>query len=222
MLSVDGDGRPRRKRNCVSTPLRGALAMTKTKGTLLSAASMKIYITPIEEKTGSDAVRALLGHAYRAEYGGALPEIAKTPRGKPFFPDRPDVHFSLSHSRTHVLCAISAFPVGADIESPRHISRSAMRFFCSPEELLLFDPLDLWVLKESYLKLLGGTLPDIRKMRFSRDGEKITAPDETAFPRLYRVGDCRAAVSSFGEMPADSVIHVSGSDALFCSSFDCH
>ena len=182
--------------------------------------SMKIYCAPLVEKNGSGAVRALLAHAYYADYGEAMPEIEKTPNGKPFFPKRPGVHFSLSHSRTHILCALSGEPVGADIESPRHISRSAMRFFCSPEELSVFDPLDLWVLKESYLKLLGGTLPAIRKMKFARDGERIVAPDETVISKLYRLADCRIAVSTRGDLPPDSVILVSDSVALFCGSAD--
>ena len=69
--------------------------------------------------SGSEAVYSLLGHMFKTIYGGDLPAIEKTPNGKPFFPARQDVHFSLSHSRTHVMCALSNKPVGVDIESPR-------------------------------------------------------------------------------------------------------
>ena len=115
---------------------------------------MKIYIAPlgctppgcapvdIGAQGGqyrSASAYSLLEYAYRLEYGDVLPEIKKTPNGKPFFPERPGIHFSLSHAFTHVACALSEFPVGVDIESPREISKRAMRFFCSDEELVFFD-----------------------------------------------------------------------------------
>ena len=166
-----------------------------------------IYCTARGERSGSEAVYALLDHAYRSEFGGVMPEIKKTSSGKPYFPVFPYIHFSLSHSKTHVLCALSKDPVGADIESPRKISRRTIDYFSKPEELLLFDPLDLWVLKESYIKLLGGTLPQIKKIRFSRESKngKIIAPDISVKARLYHVGDCRAAVCMLGDEPPDSI-----------------
>ena len=139
-----------------------------------------------------------------------MPEIKKTPNGKPYFPARPDIHFSLSHTRTHVLCALSDNPAGADIESPRNISKRAVRFFCSPAELTMFDLFDLWVLKESYIKLIGGTLMNIKSLRFSRVNGKIVTQDENAISKLYRIGDCRAAVSSYGTEPPDSIELING------------
>ena len=169
---------------------------------------MKLYCSPCGDLGGSAAVYALLGTAFRQEYGYDLPGIAKTSNGKPYFPDKPGIHFSLSHARTHVFCGLSGAPIGVDIESPRLISERAKDFFCSPEELRFFDPLDLWVLKESYVKLLGATLPLIRNLRFSRDGERIITPDAGAASRLFQINDCRAAVSTFGEFPPDVQILV--------------
>ena len=154
---------------------------------------------------GSADVYSLLEYAFMTEYGGNLPEIKKTPNGKPFFPGRPDVHFSLSHSATHVLCALSDGPVGADIESPRIISGRAIQYFCSPEERSLFDPLDLWVLKESYIKLVGGMLPLVKSIRFSFENGRIITKDRSSVSMLYRIGVCRAAVSIHsGDLP-DSI-----------------
>jgi len=167
---------------------------------------MVIFYTSRGEKSGSDAVYALLETAFISEFGGDLPEIKKTPNGKPYFPDRPDIHFSLSHARTHVLCAISREPVGCDIESPRKISERAMDFFCSPGEMALFDPLDLWVLKESYVKLFGWTFASIKKLSFSRDGDKIIVPDPSVTARLYHADGCRAAVCSLDPLLPDSIV----------------
>lgn len=166
---------------------------------------MKIFYAARNGYSGSAAAYSLLEYAFRSEHGGALPEIKKTPNGKPYFPERPELHFSLSHAGTHVLCAVSGKPVGADIESPRLVSERATRFFSTPEELRLFHPLDLWVLKESYIKLIGGTLVLMKEIRFSRAGDRIIPPDSTTVSRLYTLGDCRAAVSGTDEPPPDSI-----------------
>ena len=167
---------------------------------------MMLFCTPLESKSGTEAVYALLEHAFRINYGVNLPEIMKTPRGKPYFPSFPEVHFSLSHTKTHVFCALSDSPVGCDIESPRQISQPALRFFSSPEELDLFEPLDLWVLKESYVKLFGQTIASIRKLRFSLHGQRIVAPDASVEAKLYRISDCSAAVCSVYSKPPDSFV----------------
>lgn len=168
-------------------------------------ADMIVYCTQLNGRGGSEAVYALLEHAFKKEYRADLPEIKKTSRGKPYFPGMPDIHFSLSHTKTHVLCVISDCPVGCDIESPREISERALGFFCSAEELSLFDPLDLWVLKESYIKLFGQTIAALRGLRFSRDGGRIIVPDTSVAARLYSVGGCRAAVCCQGNIPVESI-----------------
>ena len=167
---------------------------------------MLMYCKPLVSKSGSEAVYALLEHAFLVKYGRNMPEIRKTPHGKPYFPEFPYVYFSLSHAKTHVLCAISDSPVGCDIESPRQISRSALRFFSSPEELDLFEPLDLWVLKESYIKLFGQTIASIRTLRFSLAGDRIIVPDTSVEAKLYRICDCSAAVCSMCSKPPDSIV----------------
>ena len=62
---------------------------------------------------------SLLAYAVRAVWGIALPETAELPGGKPYFPACPQVHFSVSHTRTAALVAVSAAPVGADVEQVR-------------------------------------------------------------------------------------------------------
>ena len=166
---------------------------------------LKIFCAPRCELNGSTAVYSLLDYAFQAEFGEPLPEIKKTSAGKPFFPDKPEIHFSLSHARTHVLCALSDHPVGIDIESPRDVSERAIRFFCSPEEFMLFNPLELWVLKESYIKFIGGKLLMVKTIRFSRDNRRIITPDKYAFSKLYHIENCCAAVTSSADSFPESV-----------------
>ena len=48
---------------------------------------------------------SLLAYAVRAVWGIDLPETAELPGGKPYFPARPQLHFSVSHTRTAALVA---------------------------------------------------------------------------------------------------------------------
>ena len=162
---------------------------------------MKLYCKKRGKFNQTAETYDFLEYLFYLNYNEKMPKIKKTPNGKPYFPDRSDIHFSLSHSKTHILCALSPTPVGVDIESERTINERTMNFFCSPEELLDFEPLELWVLKESYIKLFGKTLVEIRNLHFSRDGCKIITPDDSVISHLYRTNTYYAAVSTTGHNP---------------------
>ncbi len=79
--------------------------------------------------------------------------IVKTALGKPYWPDEPSYHFSLSHADGYAVCAIGDAPCGVDIEGERTISeRIRVRFLdgISEEEAVL-----RWTMRESYGKLEG-------------------------------------------------------------------
>jgi phosphopantetheinyl transferase len=173
---------------------------------------MKLYCKIRGNLNQSADAAALLELAYYRNYNGKMPKITKTPNGKPYFHDRSDIHFSLSHSKTHVLCAISSSPVGADIESERTISERTKSFFCSSEELLHFEPLELWVLKESYVKLFGNTIADIKKLRFTRKNGSIITPDSSVKSCLFRVESCYIAVSTYGGRLPEEVYLIRNSE----------
>ena len=55
----------------------------------------------------SAAAWSLLARALEREFGlDGLPAAALTDSGAPYFPSRPDIRFSLSHTRPAVLCAV--------------------------------------------------------------------------------------------------------------------
>lgn len=166
---------------------------------------MKLYYSLRGELNQSEEAKVLLETAFRHTYNESMPKIKKTPNGKPYFADRSDIHFSLSHTKTHILCALSHAPIGVDIESTREISSRAKAFFCTEEELKYFQPLELWVLKESYIKLFGSTLKDMKKIHFTRVGDEIITPDKSVTSRLYTVDSCNAAVSSLCASLPDSI-----------------
>lgn len=131
--------------------------------------------------------------------------IARTPQGKPYLPDRPDVHISLSHSGTKVLCAVADRPVGCDAErvDGRHL-RVAKRFF-TPEENELLAAADtpearyvlftrLWVLKESFLKVTGdGLSRPMNSFSFS-----LPCPGQTRVRLRQTVDDAEYGCYEYG------------------------
>ncbi|WP_295056449.1 4'-phosphopantetheinyl transferase superfamily protein [uncultured Fibrobacter sp.] len=121
-------------------------------------------------------VGLLLKRACRdAGFEGADNHIAYGENGKPYLVDFPEVHFNLSHSGERVMCVISPFEVGCDVEVIKgDRGKLAERFF-KPEEsawIKHFETLEaqseafyrLWTLKECYMKVTGrglSLMPDM-------------------------------------------------------------
>ena len=117
----------------------------------------------------SDTVgaHALLREAVRLAWGWEdLPRLDRGDRGKPWFPERPERHFNLSHSGPYALCALGDAPVGADVEQVRPRRPFLPEKALSPEEFSWFQTLGgrwedfytLWTLKEAKVKCLGSGL----------------------------------------------------------------
>ena len=118
---------------------------------------------PIAPGEGHGAGRALLEEMVVAYTGKPMPPIGVTERGKPFFTDG-SLHFSISHSKSHVFCALSNQPIGIDAEeADRAISPALAEKILSPGEYAQWqqapDPrialLTFWVLKEAQAKYSG-------------------------------------------------------------------
>lgn len=117
------------------------------------------------EKTAGESHRLLqkAATAYCTGIGRSLPDLTLecTEGGKPFFLHAPDLHFSISHSGGIWICAVSAAPVGIDLQQikPLRADGIAQRFF-HPDEIAYLDAhpdkfFALWTAKESYVKLTG-------------------------------------------------------------------
>lgn len=112
----------------------------------------------------STAAYLLLREALHREYGiDGAPVFGYHDGGKPFLADRRDVHFSLSHCRSGVACAVGGVPVGIDIESIRPYKPALARHVLSDGELERVEKAERrdvefirqWTMKESLLKLTG-------------------------------------------------------------------
>ena len=146
----------------------------------------------IEPNTGHEAGRALLARLYREEFGGELPAILRTERGKPYFAGGYP-HFSISHTKGHVFAALSDRPIGIDAEeADRPIRLELAEKILSAPERIRYDAaedkraalLKLWVLKEARAKFTGEGLRGY--------------PNQTDFspedPRVFMKDGCYVAV----------------------------
>lgn len=93
--------------------------------------------------------------------GGAF-DVAISAGGKPYFPARPDIHFSISHSGLYWLAAFHGAPLGIDLQA--HVRRDyaaiAKRWYHADEEAAVAEHgpgcfFDIWSAKESHCKMLG-------------------------------------------------------------------
>lgn len=113
---------------------------------------------------GTGEAYGLLAELLAAEYGlPGLPELERQAGGKPFFPQRPDLHFNLSHSGSLALCGAGTAPLGVDLEVVRPRRAGLARYICSPEEYAWYEELGgdweslytIWTLKEARVKCTG-------------------------------------------------------------------
>ena len=153
-------------------------------------------------------VRALRDEGLRAD------EIVVTEYGKPYLPELPDFHFSLSHSGNLALCAVSSEPVGCDVELPRDYDpKIARRFFHKDEcEWLFSHPQDeqcdaffrLWTCKESFIKALGLGLSQPLDSFAVIPGETVQLTQEVD-PRPWRIRSLREGESFLALCGLDGV-----------------
>ena len=136
--------------------------------------------------TGHEAGRRLLKQLWDTHIGGEFPEIAIENRGKPYFVDSP-WHFSISHTKRRVFCALSEGNVGIDVEEmDRNINLRLAEKILSPAEKARFDDaadkrlalLRFWVLKEASAKLTGEGLKGYpNHTDFSLDDPRVSEID---------------------------------------------
>lgn len=146
-----------------------------------------------------DRTRSLFGrllllstvyHLYNIPYGAC--RIAFGMYGKPFLPDLPNFHFSLSHTESRVVFAFAASPLGVDVERLKaYDPRIAARFFTPEENRELArasNPIhrfyQIWTRKEAFIKTTGegmkrplssfDTLRDVRFLTFATEGYLVS------------------------------------------------
>jgi 4'-phosphopantetheinyl transferase len=120
----------------------------------------------------SVAAYRLLQRALEEEYGITEPqELAFGEHGKPYLKEHPEIHFSLSHCRMAVACAVSDRPVGIDIESIRSYRENLAAYVLNEVDLKEVKQAERpevefikrWTQKEAFLKLTGQGISNAMK-----------------------------------------------------------
>ena len=139
-----------------------------------------LYVFPADQCPSDVWMRQAARHYGRAR-GQAWAEgdlrICRTPRGKPYFPDLPELYVSVTHSGSYCIVALAPCTIGIDLqthqrfhnesapEANQRYLRLSKRFF-HPEEHAYVeqDPVErfftVWCAKESYVKYTGTGLDD--------------------------------------------------------------
>lgn len=98
-----------------------------------------------------------------------LKDVVFSTSGKPYFSTHSHLHFNYSHSRAHVICALSQQPIGIDIEHIQPYDASILPDYFTAREQQYIQYADqptltfyeLWTKKESFLKCTGQGITSI-------------------------------------------------------------
>lgn len=139
----------------------------------------------------------LLALALRERRGiSTLPAIAAGKKGKPCFPDYPEIFFSISHTKGGTLVGLDDGPIGVDVEHLRPIGKRTMERLgkgMTEEEFLR-----IWVRREARAKRSGAGLSEaIRSEPSMAGGEQY---------RELRVPEGFFAGVSFGGEDRDAAL----------------
>lgn len=110
----------------------------------------KIRMTVRAARQQSILAYSLLQLALREDYQIKLPDIAWTAQGKPYFPERRDLFFNLSHTDGAVLVGLSEREIGVDMEKDRE-APVRLRKLLQAEDSFFSQ----WVRWEACAKCLG-------------------------------------------------------------------
>ncbi len=141
---------------------------------------------PIARGEGHTAGRDLLRQLYECHTDMPMPRIVTSSWGKPCF-ETGTVHFSISHTKDHVFCALSDRPIGIDAEElDRLVSPALADKILSPGEKAQYAVsvdknralLTFWVLKEAMAKFTGRGLQGYpNHTAFSLDDPRVSEKD---------------------------------------------
>ena len=135
-------------------------------------------------KVQSAVAYLLLRFALRTGHGiNEAVEFSFTATGKPLLKDYGYIHFSLSHCKSAVACALSDADIGVDIQEIRPVTDKLLRRVLTEEEYCDYVSLKqnelkyfckLWTIKEAYLKKTGQGIGNILSSINANEIQDIT------------------------------------------------
>ena len=139
-----------------------------------------------KKKAETQNGRAILKEAVFREYSIDTNDlkIEKGEHGKPYFSDRKDIFFNISHSGDYAAAAVGNVPLGVDVQVMSRVGESVIGKLCNDDEKRFLNESEdrgkafiiLWSLKESFVKATGdGMSFPMKNINFKMDnfrGEK--------------------------------------------------
>ena len=115
-----------------------------------------------EDKVRSVAAFLLLQRALKDRGYSTVPAFAYEKWGKPYFPEIP-IHFSLSHCKEAVACAVADCPIGVDVQGKMVYSAPLAERISSPDQRIALEQAAdkglaltaLWTKNEALAKCSG-------------------------------------------------------------------
>ena len=128
------------------------------------------------------------------ELDTSKPEFGYTAQGKPFLLARPDIHFSISHTKNAILVAISDAPIGVDIEAFRSPSAALIARTMNATEQAAIATADGWnihrtpVTREALFSAIWTRKEAVLKLRgtgIEGDLKHVLSGSEAIFTRIF-------------------------------------
>lgn len=148
------------------------------------------------KNSNKQALKIAADHICRSaisDFCGIMPDkiqFGKERFGKPYAENLP-VQFSVSHSGSIAICAVSEKAIGIDIEKIRPINSDIAQRFATEKELDYINAnqngfFEIWTLKEAYFKYKGtGIGADIKDVSFEIKANKIYCSDKSCKLSFY-------------------------------------
>lgn len=139
-----------------------------------------------DDKKRSILSSSLLNHVLK-NIGLTYDSIIYNEYGKPYLRNN-ELYFNLSHSGKYIVCAVSNYEVGIDIEKIRPKSDLVInKCFTKEEQNIVYDDntfTHIWTLKESYIKQIGTGLKTKLDSFSVYENGNITNIDDLMFKTL--------------------------------------
>ena len=137
----------------------------------------------------------LLMYGLKKGYGITDFQMDYSNYGKPYIKNNHNVFFNISHCKKACVCVISDSPIGIDVQEIGSIPIEVIDYCCTEHEKKYIEQsknrdesfLKIWVMKESYLKMIGIGLRKEPKLLNVLDYEKKF--------KIIKENDCYIAIS---------------------------
>lgn len=133
----------------------------------------EIYYKKYESSHRIDSI-SFLSEILKLEYNIYNYEIIKNNNGKPYLKEN-TLYYNISHKKNFIVIAISKKEIGIDVEeyiSNKNYDLTILNYYYTSSERKIIKNnaklmIEYWTKKESYIKLVGGRLSDIKSLDIS-------------------------------------------------------